>query len=229
MEEWKDVVGFEGFYQVSSFGRVRGVDRHVKAKGAKTRLVKGKLLAQRKHAFGYWVVTLSARNIQYTRTVHSLVARAFLGEVPPGQQVCHKDGNPENAAASNLRYDSPRGNNADKRAHGTQRSGEDVYNAIFKDEDIVKMRVRRAAGEKLTSVARDFGVSEAYVFQVTAGLKWPDAGGPITPASKKPRVMNSEDIEAAAIMRRSGMTISEISAKTGFSRNQVWLKLKGTA
>lgn len=44
-EEWKDITGYEGLYQVSTLGNVRSYDKIVGCRGGKTRLVKGKILA----------------------------------------------------------------------------------------------------------------------------------------------------------------------------------------
>ena len=44
-EIWKPVVGYEGLYEVSSYGRVRSLDRYVKSKSESYRLIKGKVLS----------------------------------------------------------------------------------------------------------------------------------------------------------------------------------------
>lgn len=69
---------------------------------------------------GYLRVSLQLDGRTYSRTVHALVAEAFLGARPPGAQVCHNDGNPANNVLANLRYDTPAGNAADRKLHGTE-------------------------------------------------------------------------------------------------------------
>ena len=44
-EIWKDIEGYKGFYQVSNFGRVRGLDRNVQRKDGKVFFVKGMILS----------------------------------------------------------------------------------------------------------------------------------------------------------------------------------------
>lgn len=64
-------------------------------------------------------VTLSRDGRLKTQWVHVLVASAHLGERPAGMQVCHNNGNGCDNRVANLRWDTPQGNAADKRKHGT--------------------------------------------------------------------------------------------------------------
>lgn len=68
---------------------------------------------------GYRRVTLSADGKVTTRTVHSLVAEAFIGPRPDGLEIRHLDGDPSNNAASNLAYGTHAENMQDKVRHGT--------------------------------------------------------------------------------------------------------------
>ncbi len=97
-ETWKDVVGFEGIYKISSKGRVRSV---LARRGAKS----GRILVSRlnKHT-GYLRVTLKAFPRRNERTIHSLVAEAFIGPRPEGFEVNHIDGDKLNNAVENLEY-----------------------------------------------------------------------------------------------------------------------------
>lgn len=78
-EIWKDVVGWEGFYQVSNLGRVKSVDRFVK-RGEKKMHVKELVLKNALDSKGYYMVILCDKergDIQKAR-VHRLVAEAFI-------------------------------------------------------------------------------------------------------------------------------------------------------
>lgn len=106
-ETWLPIPGWEGYYEVSTDGRVRSLR------------AAGRELTRSLSSSGYLTVTLSRDGSSGTRTVHSLVAEAFIGPRPEGQHVCHNDGTRTNNAASNLRYDSPSANLLDAVAHGT--------------------------------------------------------------------------------------------------------------
>lgn len=105
-EEWRPVVGFEGFYEVSSEGRVRSFRR-----GANGRLLRPGISSN-----DYPTVALGRGN---SRTVHSLVAAAFIGPCPEGEEVRHHDNDRRNPRATNLRYGTRAQNIADAQAAGT--------------------------------------------------------------------------------------------------------------
>lgn len=81
-EEWKDVIGYERYYQVSSFGRVKSLDREVAvSRGGSTliQLRKGGLKTLLKDRLGYMRVKLSKRGKSKVKLVHRLVCEAFKG------------------------------------------------------------------------------------------------------------------------------------------------------
>lgn len=105
-EIWKPVKGYEGFYEVSSNGRVRSLDRTVivhKSGKVYRSIRKGRMLKQWR-AVGYYHVTLSKDKKIYAPFVHKLVAEAFL-ENPNGYHtVNHKDENKLNNSYDNLEW-----------------------------------------------------------------------------------------------------------------------------
>lgn len=104
-------------------------------------------------------------------TVHRLVAEAFLGPCPAGQEVCHFDGNRANPAAANLRYDTRKANLADRERHGTAQRGERNPSATLTNEQANELRILRKAGEPLKSLAKRFGVTEATVSRIANGVR----------------------------------------------------------
>lgn len=119
-EEWRPVVGFEDYYEVSSLGRVRSLDRLVGTGpgGNSKRLLPGRVLSAGSGTH-YRNVSLKVNKVATTRTVHTLVAEAFLGPRPEGHDVCHNNGDRHDNRAENLRYDSHAVNQRDQLAHGT--------------------------------------------------------------------------------------------------------------
>lgn len=93
MEEiWKDIEGFESYYQVSNFGKVRSLDRIIKNGETSTYLKRGMTLKQFVDSTGaYWMVSLVKNNKSSTKSVHRLVAKAFIPNPDNKPQVGHKD------------------------------------------------------------------------------------------------------------------------------------------
>ena len=109
MENWKDIPGYEGRYQVSDQGRVRTFSC-----GAN-----GKLRVLSRHRTGHLYVTLG-RGVN--TTVHTLVLTAFVGSRPAGLECCHNDGDPSNNCVANLRWDTHKENARDIFRHSASKS-----------------------------------------------------------------------------------------------------------
>ena len=140
-ERWLPVVDWEGLYEVSDQGRVRSF--HVKTR---PRLSGSDLLATHRRAgMDYPTVTLSRNAKSVGRTVHSLVAAAFIGPRPPGMDVCHNDGDADNCQLSNLRYGTRSENILDEIAHGTHRHASRTHCAKgheLTDDNIYRCKAR---------------------------------------------------------------------------------------
>ena len=117
-EEWRDIPGYEGIYQVSNLGNVRSLDRTLECKNGRIIKLKGKLLKQG-NKNGYRFVNLC---YGHSVSVHVLVAQAFLGDRPDKMDVCHINGNREflkrghNAFSCDIQ--EPSGGRTDRHIHG---------------------------------------------------------------------------------------------------------------
>jgi len=111
MEEiWRSVVGYEGLYEVSNCGRVKGVDRIVIMINNKVKInrrVKGSFLTPKKTRHGYLGVNLYGPDRRVSFCVHRLVAMAFVPNPEKKSQVNHIDGDKTNNNEWNLEWNTP--------------------------------------------------------------------------------------------------------------------------
>ena len=105
MEEWRDIKGYEGIYQVSNLGRVRSLDRYVNTheKFGGRRLIKGKIKSL-PLLVGYPTVNLDKNYEHKVAYVHRLVAEAFIPNPENKPEVNHKDANRINNNVENLEW-----------------------------------------------------------------------------------------------------------------------------
>ena len=139
-EEWRDVVGFEGLYEVSNLGNVRSKDRHsvmIRYGKSITRFLKGQPLKQQTDKYGYKYVNIGGKN----RKVHRLVMEAFVGK--SDLTVNHRDEDKSNNKLDNLEYMTSRdnllyGTGMDRRRIAARRRGRPVEQIDMTTGEVVK-------------------------------------------------------------------------------------------
>lgn len=166
---WLDIPGWETRYEINEYGDVRSKDMVVGAKGGKTAVRKGRVLAPVRKNNGYLAVTLTDGVNRPQIGVHRLVARAFLGECPIGLHVLHGDGNKTNNHYLNLRYGTPAENVEDTRLHGRRKYGAQVANAKLDDDAVRHIRSSNRNGVALAAM---YGVTAAHISAVRRGRAW---------------------------------------------------------
>jgi hypothetical protein len=102
-EVWKDIVGFEGFYQVSNLGRVKSLEKKVPY-GYGLRTIPERILKNNINQCGYCYVVLYKDTCKRKHKVHRLVAEAFIENPNNKKCVNHKDGNKQNNCVDNLEW-----------------------------------------------------------------------------------------------------------------------------
>lgn len=172
-ETWRAALGYEGFYEVSSLGRVRSIDRLVRRNNrGNTGCIHnqpGKVLSQTFNQAGYPRVHLSKEGVKRKVGVHFLVCEAFHGPRPAGMEVAHNDSNPRNPRANNLRWDTPKGNSGDRVANGTSPVGEKHPRARLTDEAVIEIR---ASSERAKVLAARYGIKPGTVYQIRYKQTW---------------------------------------------------------
>ena len=104
MEVWKDIEGFEGIYQVSSYGNVKGLNRVIRRHDGVIQTYKEKILKPTVGAGGYFQKTLHNLKHRKTMSLHRLVALAFIPNPDGKETVNHIDGCKTNNDIENLEW-----------------------------------------------------------------------------------------------------------------------------
>jgi len=154
MEEWRDVVGYEGYYEVSSLGRVRSVQRVVDCGCRGMRRLPTRLLKQ-VDIGGYLTVQLNRDRATFKALIHRLVCIAWHGPPPSEKhQVAHGDGSRKNNKPDNLRWVTAAENAADRRAHGRTAEGQRNWNTKLNPQLVREIRRRALNGEAFVELAK---------------------------------------------------------------------------
>lgn len=169
-EEWRPVVGYDGFYEVSDAGRVRSLPR----RGYGGRPEGGKMMRLSRKSIGYSQVRLSGIGSAKSALVHRLVLEAFIGPCPAGKLACHNDGDGFNNRLDNLRWDTQQSNQLDRRKHGTVpfNKGEAHPQHKLTEAAIRGMFEKRRSGWTNQRIADEAGVTPGMVSMLLNGKRW---------------------------------------------------------
>jgi hypothetical protein len=175
MEEfWKDVVGYEGRYEVSNLGRIRSIDRKTTRKFnfGTTGIIgyPSKILKPMSTKFDYLKYGLSKNGKTTSFVGHRLVAMAWIPNPNNYPQVHHKDHNKHNNAVENLEWVTPSQNTkyaiSAGRHHGGFKMGTTHHSGKFTDDQIKWMRNLHKDGYSLTQLSEIFNSNRGYLSSV---------------------------------------------------------------
>lgn len=157
-EQWRDIPGYEGLYEVSDHGRVRSM--HGRRGSAVHMLNPGR-------TNGYLMVGLCKNKNKWQVTVHRLVMLAFVGE-SNGLFTNHKDGNRSNNHLSNLEYVT----NVENLRHGREVLGH-LPGKRSLDESVIREIIELGAnGLKPKQIAQMFEITVQHTRLILRGETW---------------------------------------------------------
>lgn len=164
---WKPVVGYESDYMVSENGDVVST---------KTAMHKPMKLYLASH--GYYRVNLCAAGKQKPHYIHELVAAAFIGPRPAGQQVRHLNSIKTDNRAANLAYGTQSENEADKDVVGLSNKGSRHGMSKLSENTVRLIKLGLMAGVSGTELAKRYGVHKNTIYHIKKHRTWreEDAG-----------------------------------------------------
>ena len=162
-EEWKDVAGYEGMYQVSNLGRFFGVRTN--------RILKSYL-----HRNGYMYQSLSKNGRVKHYLVHRLVALAFIPNPTNLPEINHKDLNKKNNSVENLEWCSHRMNMEHSLINGQKRgaTGENHPYHKLSEADVKEIRRKLKQGISGNHLAKEYGINCKAIYDIRDYETWKD-------------------------------------------------------
>lgn len=183
VEIWARIDGYEGYYEVSNTGKVRGLDRFLPFKNKSGgRTTKGRVLKPHDNGSGYYYVSLYLNGKKKNKLIHRLVAECYLENPHNKETVNHKDGDKGNNHVGNLEWLTQRENNAHALLNGLTPMGEDRSNSKLRDYEIEEIRrlynSPENKGKKYlprkysqSNLAKMYGVSFQHISDIVNGKR----------------------------------------------------------
>jgi hypothetical protein len=189
MEQWKDIPGYEGYYQASTYGNIRSVERKIKRKDG-TSQTKKSITKSKRIRKDYHATTLHKESERITYGVHRLIAMTFLPNPFNLPQVNHQDGNKLNNHLDNLEWST--GSDNIKHAIETGLRPNNLYQGekngmSVLTEEIVRKIIMMLPDRsmRVSDIASKFGVRHTAVSRINTGKRWshvmPEVTRPIRP------------------------------------------------
>ncbi len=173
LEQWRPVVGYEGFYEVSDQGRVKSLGRRGEVRPGVWRSWEAKILKPQpggRRNENRVHVRLSKDGKVDSFLVAHLVARAFIGPRPEGQLVLHGDKGRNDNSAANLYYGNhSRNNGADRWRDGTAIAGESNNKAKLTEAQVLEIR---ASSRRQVELAEEYGVRQGTISAIKRRRIW---------------------------------------------------------
>jgi hypothetical protein len=177
MKIFKDIPGFEGYYQISNRGIAKSIERTTIRSDGLKQTFKGKILKPSVNEFGYMFVCLSKNGKIKMMRVHRLVASAFIPNPENKPEVNHKNGVKSDNELSNLEWNTRIENVRHFCKTGLKKAfkGEENYNSKLTESDVMFIRnnyTHRHPKFNTVAFSKKFGVHNTVISSIVTFKTW---------------------------------------------------------
>ena len=177
IEEWRDIKGYEGLYQVSNVGRVKSLKKTITYVNGRKNDMKEKILSICSDKDGYGTLGLTKNKKRYNKKVHRLVAEAFVYNKDKKPDVNHINGVKRDNNFNNLSWCTKSENtkHAIKNGlwHPPIKKGVDSGRSTLTVEDV--KNIRKSIGKTLKSLSIEFKTSSSVVHRIIKNKTYTDS------------------------------------------------------
>jgi hypothetical protein len=211
LEVWKDVIGYEGIYQVSNFGNVKSLGNEF---SRKERLLK--LSFQSK---GYLTVVLQKYAKRKMVLVHRLVAEHFISNIDNKPQINHINGIKTDNRLENIEWVSHRENLDHAIENNLVLKGDKNPTSKLKENEVITIHDFLSKGVCIEILSKRYSVSFDTISGIRSGRYWKYLKLPkIKGRASKTSL---EDIIIIEKLLLENRTINNIHELTGFSAHLI--------
>lgn len=162
-EIWKDIIGYEGYYQISNLGNIK-----------RFRKYKSNILKPRINKRGYVQITLCKNSCTKTFRLHRLIAESFIDNPQKKLQVNHINGIRHDNRLENLEWVTQNENM--KHAFNNKLAipliGEHQPNSKLKEKEVLEIKQRLLFKESIISIANTYNVSKSTIGSIKSKRTW---------------------------------------------------------
>jgi len=187
-EVWKDVIGYEGYYKISNFGRimtVRRIENITKFGKATTMIINQRLGAITINKQGYPCAILTINGNTKRCLIHRVLAQAFIPNPENKKTVNHKNGIKCDNNLDNLEWATYTENIKHAYDNGLRKvselqktkykmlyTGEGSHRSKLKENDISVILSMRKDGISVKDIAFKYNVNTVTIYNVINGKRW---------------------------------------------------------
>lgn len=167
---WKDIEGYEGYYRISSDGKIRSLDRVIVRKDGHNHHIKGRIMKTRLDKDGYVLVGLRNKEGKKTFKVHRLVLKTFEGD--SRKTVNHKNGKKSDNRLSNLEYLTNKENSIHALKNGLIKVGEERHTSKLSEKDVREIMSLKSGNLLQKDIAKIYNISPCNIKSIWEKRTW---------------------------------------------------------